>query len=94
MIPHSLLGDEIFGKKLPRQRCCRAEDRGLRERVTACRKRVRRNRAMHKSARVRNQSDEIFSEADSAMSRSRRYTQEYSLAVGERLVVEQEVGIT
>lgn len=94
MIPHSLLSDEIFGKKLPRQRRCRAGDHGLRERVTACRKRVRRNRAMHKSARVRNQSDEIFPEADSVMSQSRRYTQEYSPAVAERLVMAQEVGIT
>lgn len=93
MIPHSL-SDEIFGKKLPRPRSCRAGENELRERVTACRKRLRRHRAMHKSAGVRNQSDEVFTEADSAMSQSRRYTQEYSPAVAERLVVEQEVGIT
>jgi hypothetical protein len=94
MNPHSLLSDEIFGIGLSPQRGRRAGDPGLRDRVTACRKRVRLNRTMHKSASVRNQSDEVFPEPDSAPSQAQQYTEEYSAAVVVRLVEEQEVGIT
>ena len=93
MIPHSLLSDEIFANELS-QRGCRAGDPGLRERVTACRKRVRLNRTMHKPATACNQSDEIIPEPDSAASQSRQYTEEYSPAVDGKLVEEQEAGIT
>lgn len=77
MIPQSRLSDEIFG---------------IRERVTACRKRVRNSRAKHKAISARNQSEEGISEPDSAAFQSGRYTDDYS--IGQRLVVEQEAGIT
>jgi hypothetical protein len=94
MNPHSLLSDEFFGIGFTAHSGRREGEPGLRDRVTACRKRVRLNRSMHKSTRVRNQSDELFSEADSAPSQARQYTEEYSPAVAGRLVEEQEVGIT
>lgn len=77
MNPHSCLSDEIFG---------------LRERVTACRKRMRQSRAMHKPAGARNQAQQIFSDPDSATAQAGRYTEDYLIV--ERLVEEQEVGIT
>jgi hypothetical protein len=77
MIPHSRLSDEIFG---------------LRERVSACRKRVRLSRTKHKPITARNQSEGAFPEADSAAFQPGRYTEDYSIAQG--LVGEQEVGIT
>ena len=93
MNPHSLLSDEIFAIELS-QRSRRSPDPGLRDRVTACRKRVRHNRTTHKPVTVCNQSDEIIPEPDSAPSQSHQYTEEYSPGVGGRLVEEQEVGIT
>lgn len=77
MIPHSRLSDEIFG---------------VRQRVTACRKRVRLSRTRHKPDLARNLSDQIFPEPDSAAPQSGRYTDKHSSA--ERLVEEHEVGIT
>ncbi len=94
MNPHSLLSDEFFGNEFSTQRGRREGEAGLRDRVTACRKRVRLRRTMHKSATVRNQSDEIFSEPESAPSQSGQYTEEYAAALAGRLVEEQEVGIT
>jgi hypothetical protein len=94
MNPHSLLSDEFFVIGFNTHRGRREGEPGLRDRVTACRKRVRLHRTMHKSTRVRNQSDEVFSEPDSAPSQARQYTEEYSAAVAGRLVEEQEVGIT
>lgn len=77
MIPHSRLSDEIFG---------------IRQRVTACRKRVRRSRTRHTSDIAPNLANEIFPEPDSAASQSGRYTDKH-LSV-ERLIEEHEVGIT
>ena len=94
MNPHSLLSDEFFGIGFNSHRGRREGEPGLRDRVTACRKRVRLNRTKHKSTRVRNQPDEIFSEPDSAPPQARQYTEEYRSAVVGRLVEEQEVGIT
>ena len=94
MNPHSLLSDEFFGIGFNTQRSRREGTAGLKDRVTACRKRVRLNRSIHTSTRVGNQSEEIFPEPDSASSQTRQYTEEHSAAVAGRLVEEQEVGIT
>ncbi|HYJ87891.1 MAG TPA: hypothetical protein VEW46_17635 [Pyrinomonadaceae bacterium] len=94
MNPHSLLSDEFFGVGFNTHRARREAEPGLRDRVTACRKRARLHRTMQKSTRVCNQSDEVFSEPDSAPSQPRQYTEEYSAVVAGRLVEEQEVGIT
>lgn len=77
MIPQSRLSDEVFG---------------LRERVSACRKRVRLNRAKHKPISANNQCQQVISEPDSAPFQSARYTEDYPIALG--FVGEQEVGIT
>ena len=79
MIPHSLPGDEALGND-------------LRNRVTACRKRVRRNRVMQKSNPVRNRSERILRQPISAPLKAGRYTEEYEIAVST--VEEHEVGIT
>ena len=81
MIPHSTLSDEIFGNE-------------LRDRVTTCRKRVRRNRATNKKTGVRHQSAEITAESDSDVSQLRQYTKEYTELVVANVVEKQEVGIT
>jgi hypothetical protein len=94
MNPHSLLSDEFFGIGFNTHRGRREGAPGLRDRVTACRKRLRLHRTMHKSTRILNQSDKLFSEPDSAPSQARQYTEEYSAVVAVRLVEEQEVGIT
>jgi hypothetical protein len=94
MNPHSLLSDEFFGIGINTHRGRREGEPGLKDRVTACRKRVRLSRTLHKSTPVRNRADEILSQPDSAPSRARRYTEEYSVVAAERLVEEQEVGIT
>jgi hypothetical protein len=96
MIPHRKVNHEIFGT-------------GLRDRVTACRKRLRGKRASHK-ARVLDQSRESLpepandSEFPASTSRMRQLVDLDSLPVGagteseERekspLVEEQEVGVT
>ena len=92
MNPHSLLSDEFFGIGFNTHRARRDGEPGLKDRVTACRKRARLHRTMQKSTGVRNQS-EVFSEPDSAASQAHQYTEEYSAAIA-RLVEEQEVGIT
>ena len=79
MIPHSRFSDEIFENE-------------LRNRVSDCRKRVRRNRAMQKLAPDRNLSERILPEPVSAGFESDSYTDQFE--VGERSVEEQEVRIT
>lgn len=49
MIPHRMLGNEISSN-------------GLRERVTACRKRLRVNRVTHKQPHALNEASELFPE--------------------------------
>lgn len=94
MNPHALLSNKFFGGEFTSQRGRREGETGIRDRITACRKRVRRNRTMHKSASVRIQSDERFRELDSAPPESGQYTEEYAAVLAGRLVEEQEVGIT
>ena len=94
MNPHSLLSDEFFGFGFNTHRGRREGGTGLKDRVTACRKRVRLYRTTHKSTTGCHQADETFSEPDSAPSQPRPYTEEYSVVVAGRLVEEQEVGIT
>jgi hypothetical protein len=94
MNPHSLLSDEFFGIGLNTHRGRREGAPGLRDRVTACRKRLRLHRTTHKPTTTRNQSDELILEPDSAPSQARQYTEEYSAVVAGRLGEEQEVGIT
>ena len=85
MIPHSTLSDdqglsdEYFGD--------------LKNRVAACRKRMRLHRSMHKSKDFRNPPAEIFADTDTASSQPRQYTEGYSAAVGA-IIGESEVGIT
>lgn len=54
MIPHRMLSNEISGS-------------GLKERVTACRKRLRVNRVTHKTQAL-NDADELFPETAPAVS--------------------------
>lgn len=84
MIPHQTLDDEIFAN-------------GLRHRVSACRKRLRINRIMHK------RHDEVFSttadfgfQENSAMRESMASIEFHlhSVEVIEPLVEEQKVSIT
>ena len=76
MIPHRMLSNEIGSN-------------GLRERVTACRKRLRVNRSTHKQPYALNEARELFPEVVLARDRN-------ELNERERLRVteEQEVGIT
>lgn len=76
MIPHRLLSNEIAGS-------------GLRDRVTACRKRLRENRVMlktHASTAV----EELFPEARVNCSPAKDFERSEALLQIE----EQEVGIT
>lgn len=74
MIPHRMPGNEI-------------SDSGLKDRVTACRKRLRVNRATHKP-HTPNEADELFSET--APAQSGELEESGTLL----LTGEQEVGIT
>jgi hypothetical protein len=76
MIPHRLLSNEIAGS-------------GLRDRVTACRKRLRENRVMLK-AHAANTVDELFPEARLNCSPAQDVERSEALLQIE----EQEVGIT
>lgn len=95
MIPHRMLSSEFCGN-------------GLKSRVTACRKRLRVNRTMHKG-HVSNDAEELFSETTPLVSEFQDYPAlpasivrvNYSPAFAEsqdseRLLAvgEQEVGIT
>jgi hypothetical protein len=77
MIPHRMLSSEIYGS-------------GLRDRVTACRKRLRDSRTRHKSL-TRDEEEELFPEPTAIFSFKSRESQD-----GETLVLarEPEVGIT
>jgi hypothetical protein len=63
MIPHRMLADDIF-------------ENGLRDRVTACRKRLRANRAPRKSP-LGNRDDEVFPKATRAASEFLDYSPEH-----------------
>ncbi len=77
MIPHRMLSSEINGS-------------GLKDRVTACRKRLRVNRTRPK-ALVQGENDELFTETTTLFSfaSSERVDSEVLL-----LAAEQEVGLT
>jgi hypothetical protein len=75
MIPHSRLSDEIFE---------------LRERVTACRHRVRRHRNRQKASSI--PAAEIPGETASPVLRTTGYTEDY--ATTEAVVGDPEAGIT
>ena len=78
MIPHRMLSNEISGS-------------GLRERVSACRKRLRENRVMLKS-HAATVAEELFPEAP--MNCSLLDGGERKDNVGSLRIEEQEVGIT
>lgn len=63
MIPHRMLSNEISGS-------------GLKERVTACRKRLRVNRVTHKHHAF-NEADELFPETAPSVSEFQSYTADY-----------------
>lgn len=63
MIPHRMLSNEISGS-------------GLRERVTACRKRVRASRVTHR-ANALNEVHELFPETAPSVSEVYNYSTEY-----------------
>jgi hypothetical protein len=81
MIPHRVFSHEISGS-------------GLRERVTACRKRLRVNRAAQKPHAL-NESDELFPEATSSVSEFHNYSPGYPAKNNGMVLLteEQEVGI-
>jgi hypothetical protein len=76
MIPHSKLSDESFNVE-------------LKNRVTACRRRLRQRRSTYKSKEFRNPNAEIFADTGSAS-----FTEDFSAGNAGRTVEEQEVGIT
>ena len=76
MIPHRMLGNEI-------------DSNGLRERVSACRKRLRVNRSTHKQPHTLNEATELFPEIVPARERTTRNDSEEL-----HLTEELEVGIT
>lgn len=81
MIPHSTL-------------CVGSLSSDLKNRVAACRKRMRLHRSMHKSKDFRNPPADIFADTDTASSQTRQYTEDYSASIGGVIVGESEVGIT
>jgi hypothetical protein len=86
MIPHRMLSNEIG---------CN----GLRERVTACRKRLRVNRVTHKQPNALNGASELFPEIVTEFQVSRRSSseparQELDENEAALLIEGQEVGIT
>ena len=76
MIPHRMLSSEIYGS-------------GLKDRVTACRKRLRVSRTRNKSLAVHDEDEELFPVSTSVFSFEDCNDSEALL-----LVEEQEVGIT
>lgn len=78
MIPHRMLSNEIAGS-------------GLRDRVTACRKRLRENRVMFKT-HAATAMEELFPEARVNCSSTKDV--ERSEAAALLQIEEQEVGIT
>jgi hypothetical protein len=96
MIPHRMLSNEVSGS-------------GLRQRVTACRKRARVNRVSHRQAQSLNEASELFPETDSTVRicathvdatpappvrPARAHYEEREDNAAARLTEEQEVGIT
>ena len=78
MIPHRVLSNEIGSN-------------GLKERVTACRKRLRVNRVTHKQPHALNEAIELFPEKGSQPDPARNVLSENEAL---RLTEGQEVGIT
>ena len=77
MIPHRMLSSEIYGS-------------GLKDRVTACRQRLRDSRTRHKSL-IRDEEKELFPETTAIFSFKSREPQDSEVLVLGR---EPEVGIT
>ncbi len=78
MIPHRMLSNEIGSN-------------GLRERVTACRKRLRVNRVTHKQPHALNEATELFPELSNRPELAGTDSSENEAL---RLTEGQEVGIT
>lgn len=80
MVPHRIAGNEISGS-------------GLRNRVTACRKRLRENRVMLKT-QAGSDGDELFPESSRPNWSARPERMIGSRFEHEEQIEEQEVGIT
>jgi hypothetical protein len=95
MIPHRMLSNEVSGS-------------GLRQRVTACRKRARVNRVTHRQAQSLNEASELFPETvatilscsthveatPASIRLASAHCEEPEDSAMARLTEEQEVGIT